>query len=57
MKAPAPSGRQVMPTTGLPPLSHNTFRIPFDAAGKQWVRFPFWDSAGNGAFTQPVRLK
>ncbi|MGO9256579.1 MAG: hypothetical protein ACLQU1_09795 [Bryobacteraceae bacterium] len=46
-----------MPTTGLPPLSHNTFRIPFDAAGKQWVRFPFWDSAGNGAFTQPVRLK
>ncbi len=51
------TGRQVMSTTGLPPLSHNTFRIPFDAAGKQWVRFAFWDSAGNGAFTQPVRLK
>ena len=42
---------------GPAPLSHNTFRIPFDPAGKQWIRFAFWDSAGNGAFTQPVRLK
>ena len=31
--------------------------IPFDAAGKKWVRFSVWDSAGNGAFTQPVHLK
>ena len=22
-----------------------------------WVRFAVWDSAGNGAFTQPVHLK
>ena len=33
------------------------FRIPFDATGKKWVRFAAWDSAGNGAFTQPVHLK
>ena len=24
---------------------------------KAWVRFAVWDSAGNGAFTQPVHLK
>ena len=29
------------------------FEIPFDAAGKAWVRFAVWDSAGNGAFVQP----
>ena len=31
--------------------------IPFDATGKAWVRFAVWDSAGNGAFVQPVYLK
>ena len=30
--------------------------IPFDAAGKSWVRLAAWDSAGNGAFVQPVWL-
>ena len=30
---------------------------PFDAAGKAWVRFAVWDSAGNGAFVQPVWLR
>jgi MFS family permease len=29
----------------------------FDASGKKWVRFAAWDSAGNGALTQPVHLK
>ena len=28
-----------------------------DAAGKKQVRFAVWDSAGNGAFTQPIHLK
>ena len=39
------------------PSSRRGFRIPFDAAGQRWVRFSAWDSAGNGAFTQPVHLK
>jgi len=28
-----------------------------DLTGKKWVRFAAWDSAVNGAFTQPVHLK
>jgi hypothetical protein len=31
-------------------------RIPFDATGKKWVRFAAWDTAGNGAAVQPVKL-
>ena len=49
--------RQMIDMKGLPPAGSHKFRIPFDAAGKKWVRFAVWDSAGNGAFTQPVHLK
>ncbi len=49
-------GRQVIPATGYPPFGSHRFRIPFDATGKKWVRFAVWDSAGNGAFYQPVHL-
>jgi len=49
--------RKIVPATERRPLSSDLFRIPFDARGKKWVRFAVWDSAGNGAFTQPVRLK
>jgi len=49
--------RQVIPATQLAPLTNQTFKIPFDATGKKWVRFAAWDSAGNGAFTQPVMLE
>lgn len=38
-----------------PGTSHK-FRIPFDPTGKKWVRFAVWDSAGNGAFTQPQTI-
>jgi len=48
--------RQVIPATDLAPFSTHRFRVPFDAAGKKWVRFAAWDSAGNGAATQPVHL-
>jgi hypothetical protein len=37
-------------------MGSRRFQIPFDAAGKKWVRFAAWDSAGNGAFTQPALL-
>jgi hypothetical protein len=49
--------RQMIPVTGMAPFGRHQFRIPFDRAGKKWVRFAVWDSAGNGAFTQPVHLK
>ncbi len=51
------TGRQIIPTTDLPPFASHRFEIPFDATGKKWVRFAAWDSAGNGALTQPVHLQ
>ena len=48
---------QTISATDLPAFGAKKFSIPFDAAGKKWVRFAAWDSAGNGAFTQPVHLK
>ncbi|MGH8338267.1 MAG: hypothetical protein ACRETL_15915, partial [Gammaproteobacteria bacterium] len=47
---------QIISGTELAPFGHRHFRIPFDTAGKKWVRFAVWDSAGNGALTQPVHL-
>jgi len=49
--------RKIISLTGMGPFGSHKFRVPFDAAGKKWVRFALWDSAGNGAFTQPVHLK
>jgi hypothetical protein len=51
------TARKEIPATGLPPFGSHTFRIPLDAGGKKWVRFAAWDSAGNGAFVQPVHLQ
>jgi hypothetical protein len=45
--------RQVIPATDLPAFGTKRFAIPFDAAGKAWMRFAVWDTAGNGAFVQP----
>jgi hypothetical protein len=49
--------RQIIRATDLAPFSTKKFSIPFDATAKAWVRFAVWDSAGNGAFVQPVWLK
>jgi hypothetical protein len=51
------TGRQIISATGLPPFGSHQFQIPFDTAGKKWVRLAAWDSAGNGAFTQPIHLQ
>src|SRR5437773_8393142 len=51
------AGREIVSATDQPPFGSRRFRIPFDAAGKKWDRFSVWDSAGNGAFTQPVHLR
>lgn len=50
-------GRKVVSATDFPAFGEHTFRIPVATAGKKWVRFAVWDSAGNGAFTQPVHLR
>jgi hypothetical protein len=49
--------RQVISATDRPALGSGRFRVPFDPAGKKWVRLAVWDSAGNGAFVQPVHLQ
>lgn len=50
------TGRQIISTTGMAPFGTHHFEIPFDATGKKWVRVAAWDSAGNGAFVQPVKV-
>lgn len=49
-------GRQVVPAADLPASGSHHFSIPFDTAGRKWVRFAAWDVAGNGALVQPVRV-
>ena len=51
------TGSTIVPATELAPFGQRQFRIPFDASGKKWVRFAAWDSAGNGALVQPVRIQ
>jgi hypothetical protein len=51
------TGGQVVSATDRAPFGTHRFTIPFDGKGKKWVRFAAWDSAGNGAFTQPVHFK
>lgn len=50
------SDRQVISATDLPAMGSKHFEIPFDATGKKWVRLAVWDTAGNGALAQPVKL-
>jgi hypothetical protein len=49
--------RKIIPLTNTEAFGTKTFRIPFDATGKKWVRFAVWDSAGDGAWLQPVAVK
>jgi hypothetical protein len=49
--------RQIINLTDTTPFGTKTFRIPFDATGKKWIRFAVWDSAGDGAWLQPIALK
>jgi hypothetical protein len=48
--------RQIISATDLPPFGRRHFDIPFNATGKKWVRFAAWDSAGDGALVQPIKL-
>jgi hypothetical protein len=48
--------RTIVRATDVLAHSSRKFTIPFDATGKSWVRLAVWDSAGNGAFVQPIWL-
>jgi len=49
--------RKIISTTDMPAFGTHHFEIPFDATGKKWVRFAAWDSAYEGALSEPVRLE
>jgi hypothetical protein len=49
--------RQIIKLTDTTPFGTKDFNIPFDATGKKWVRFAVWDSAGDGAYVQPIALQ
>jgi hypothetical protein len=48
--------RQIIRATDTTAHGTRKYAVPFDATGKVWVRMSVWDSAGNGAFVQPVWL-
>ena len=48
--------RQIIRATDLAPFGSKHFSIPFNAAGREWVRFAVWDSATDGAFVEPQWL-
>jgi hypothetical protein len=48
--------RRIVRAADLPPFGRHHFEIPFNADGQKWVRFSAWDSAGNGALSQPVKF-
>ncbi|MBL8177752.1 MAG: hypothetical protein JNK48_23950 [Bryobacterales bacterium] len=49
-------GRTIISAAFEPAFLRKKYVVPFNSKGKKWVRFAAWDSAGNGAFTQPVHL-
>jgi hypothetical protein len=49
--------RRIVKLTDTAPFGAKDFRIPFDATGKKWIRLDVWDSAGDGAWLQPIQLK
>ena len=51
------TNREIVSLADMAPQTSHKFHIPFDVTGKKWVRFAVWDSAGNGALTQPVHFE
>jgi hypothetical protein len=48
--------RKKVHLTDTTPFGAKSFKIPFDATGKKWIRLSVWDSAGDGAYVQPIAL-
>lgn len=51
------TGRKISSRTNTGPFGRERFSEQIDWSGKKWVRLAVWDSAGNGAFTQPVYIE
>ena len=50
------TNRKIIRTPETIAFGSRRFEIPVDLSKQRWVRFAAWDSAVNGAFTQPVRV-
>ena len=50
------TSNKIVSVKDLQPFANKSFAIPFDATGAKWVRFAAWDTAGNGAMTQPRNI-
>jgi hypothetical protein len=48
--------RRIIDLTDTTAFGTKSFKVPFDATNKKWVRFAVWDSAGDGAWLQPTAL-
>jgi hypothetical protein len=46
--------RNIIPLSNTHEFGHTTFRWTHNTPGWKWARVAVWDSAGNGAFTNPV---
>ncbi len=46
--------RQIISATDSTAFGNRQFSFSLEAKDQRWIRFAAWDSAGNGAFTQPV---
>ena len=49
--------RERIDLTDTESFATRKLRQPIDLKGRTWVRFEVWDSAANGAFTQPVWIE
>jgi len=49
--------RKILRTPDAEAFGTRQIEIPADLSRQKWVRFAAWDSAVNGAFTQPMFLK
>lgn len=51
------TSRQIIRATDLPAFGRKHFELAVDLKDKAWIRFAVWDSAGNGALAQPVKIR
>ena len=49
--------RKIIRTPEAQVFGTRRFEVPVDLSKQKWVRLAAWDTAVNGAFTQPVELK
>ena len=49
--------RQIISTKDLSAFGSKRITMPIDTRKAKWVRVAAWDVAGNGAFSQPIRLE